>query len=96
MPVIACKARQIYDSRGNPTVEVDVTTSCGKCYTTLYKWKVPVLTLIFAGSSSVCIGQLYGEVLCYTLLFEGNLISNRYNLNHSTDRAGILPTASTH
>lgn len=28
-PILAIRARQIYDSRGNPTVEVDVTTSLG-------------------------------------------------------------------
>jgi len=30
MPVKSVKARQIFDSRGNPTVEVDVTTENGK------------------------------------------------------------------
>ena len=29
MSVASLVARQIYDSRGNPTVEVDVTTSLG-------------------------------------------------------------------
>ncbi|EJU02538.1 enolase [Dacryopinax primogenitus] len=30
MPITAIKARQIFDSRGNPTVEVDLTTELGK------------------------------------------------------------------
>ena len=30
MTIKAVKARQIFDSRGNPTVEVDVTTEKGK------------------------------------------------------------------
>lgn len=29
MPITAVKARQIFDSRGNPTIEVDVTTDKG-------------------------------------------------------------------
>ena len=29
MPIKAVKARQIFDSRGNPTVEVDLTTDKG-------------------------------------------------------------------
>lgn len=29
MPLKSIKARQIYDSRGNPTVEVDLTTDLG-------------------------------------------------------------------
>ncbi|CAG5120410.1 unnamed protein product, partial [Candidula unifasciata] len=29
MPIVSIKARQIYDSRGNPTVEVDLTTEKG-------------------------------------------------------------------
>ena len=29
MPIQSIKARQIYDSRGNPTVEVDLTTDKG-------------------------------------------------------------------
>jgi enolase len=29
MPVKTVKARQIFDSRGNPTVEVDITTEKG-------------------------------------------------------------------
>ena len=29
MPVKTVKARQIFDSRGNPTVEVDITTENG-------------------------------------------------------------------
>lgn len=30
MPITKIHARQIFDSRGNPTVEVDVTTNKGK------------------------------------------------------------------
>ena len=30
MPISKIFARQIFDSRGNPTVEVDVTTELGK------------------------------------------------------------------
>jgi len=29
MPILKCFARQIFDSRGNPTVEVELTTECG-------------------------------------------------------------------
>lgn len=29
MPIKSIKARQIFDSRGNPTVEVDLTTDKG-------------------------------------------------------------------
>lgn len=29
MPITAVKARQIFDSRGNPTIEVDVVTDKG-------------------------------------------------------------------
>ena len=32
MPIKSVKARQIFDSRGNPTVEVDVTTELGLFY----------------------------------------------------------------
>eukprot|EP00919_Chromeraceae_sp_WS-2016_P032188 GHVR01075801.1.p1 GENE.GHVR01075801.1~~GHVR01075801.1.p1 ORF type:complete len:445 (-),score=115.33 GHVR01075801.1:202-1536(-) len=30
MPIKSVKAREIYDSRGNPTVEVEIQTDCGK------------------------------------------------------------------
>ena len=30
-------ARQIFDSRGNPTVEVDLTTDKGKCQFVMYR-----------------------------------------------------------
>ena len=37
MPIKKIHARQIYDSRGNPTVEVDLTTEKG-----IFRWENPV------------------------------------------------------
>ena len=37
MPIKKIHARQIYDSRGNPTVEVDLTTEKG-----IFRWENPI------------------------------------------------------
>lgn len=42
MPIKQIHARQIFDSRGNPTIEVDVTTNLGKY------WFVETVKLAFS------------------------------------------------
>ncbi len=51
MSILSVKAREILDSRGNPTVEVDITTSKG-----LFRAAVP------SGAST---GKFEGNHLCY-------------------------------
>ena len=38
MPIKKIHARQIYDSRGNPTVEVDLTTEKG-----IFRWSIQLM-----------------------------------------------------
>ena len=38
MPIKKIHARQIYDSRGNPTVEVDLTTEKG-----IFRWRIQLM-----------------------------------------------------
>jgi len=45
MPINKIHARQIFDSRGNPTVEVDLYTERGMCQHELKFYMVRVITL---------------------------------------------------
>lgn len=70
MPIKSVYARQIFDSRGNPTVEVDLTTDLG-----LFRAAVPSgastgkrITSLF--DRNLCVISLSLYMACFNKLFD--------------------------
>jgi len=61
MPISKIHARQIFDSRGNPTVEVDLYTERGMyCVITQHKWEFSLNTGKYYVSLVDCVGHVDG------------------------------------